>query len=142
MPLEALSACSIEKDGSHRYIDDLLHLDAQRPADNVAEVSTFGVQSYLDIHTLLMASAWASNLASHFDPCFAAYIIKGISHGFRIGFAHSAYASFSSSKRNMHSAYVNSSTVDNYIAAELEKGRLLGPIPITILLLPQFISVL
>ena len=76
-----------------------------------------------------MASAWASNLASHFDPCFAAYIIKGISHGFRIGFAHSAYASFSSSKRNMHSAYVNSSTVDNYIAAELEKGRLLGPFP-------------
>ena len=47
MPLEALSACSIEKDGSHRYIDDLLHLDAQRPADNVAEVSTFGVRIYI-----------------------------------------------------------------------------------------------
>ena len=124
----ALSACCIEEDGAHRYIDDLLRLDAQRPADNAAELSTLGGQSLLEVNTPLIASEWASNLAFHPDPRFAAYIIEGISNGFRIGFARAAYASLSSSRRNMRSAYDNSSVVDDYIATELEKGRLLGPI--------------
>ena len=121
-----LAACNIQPDGSYHYLSDLLRLDAHR--DDVSATPSCPVNSSA-INTPLIASAWASNLAAHPDTRFASYIIEGISQGFRIGFAQSAGSSLSPARRNMRSAYENSSVVEEYIAAELDQGRLVGPIP-------------
>ena len=121
-----LAACNIQPDGSYRYLSDLLRLDAHR--DDVSDMPSCSVNSSA-INTPLIASAWASNLAAHPDTRFASYIVEGISQGFRIGFVQSAGSSLSSARRNMRSAYENSSVVEEYTAAELDQGRLVGPIP-------------
>ena len=105
---------------------DLLRLDAQRGDEST--MPSCSVDSST-INTLLIASAWASNLATHLDAHFVSHIIDGIFQGFCIDFAQSAGTSLSSARRNMRSAYVNLSVAEEYIAAELDKGRLVGLIP-------------
>ena len=126
LSLFALAACNIQADGVYRYMEDLLRLDAQRPCSPSS--AAYPLPSLFAIHSPLRAEAWECHLSSHPDRSFASYIVEGIRQGFRIGFARSAMPSLLSTRRNMKSAYANSSVVDDYIAAELEKGRLIGPL--------------
>ena len=68
-----------------------------------------------------------SFLACHPDRVFAAIILRGLAQGFRIGFNHSVCQLRSRSK-NHPSALTNTQVVDDYLAAELSSGRLLGPV--------------
>ena len=124
MSASALAACNIQSNGSYRYMDDLLRLDAQRvaPSEQFEQLSSV-------ICSPLIASVWASNLAYQPDARFASYIANGITDGFRIGYSRAVSSVLASAKRNMRSAYENCSFVEEYIAEELVKGRLVGPIP-------------
>ena len=67
---------------------------------------------------------WQQALAGHSDRDFAAYVLNGIEHGFRVGFAQGN--PLSSARCNMHSV---ASVVDSYIRSETQEGRMLGPLP-------------
>ena len=70
----------------------------------------------------------APYLASHPDATYAAYLLDGLTNGFRIGF-HRQSSQLSSRGSNHPSATVNQNQVDERIAAELAAGRLLGLLP-------------
>ena len=71
---------------------------------------------------------WYAHLASHPDQRYAAFLCRGIVHGFQVGFSPS-----SKLKRpppNLPSAHGNATAVDKYITAELNEGRLaIAPMP-------------
>lgn len=69
---------------------------------------------------------WMEFLYSHPDQEFAAYIHTGLSQGFRIGY-NRQISSLRSTSRNHPSALSNPQVVQDHIAAEVEVGRLLGP---------------
>ena len=64
------------------------------------------------------------------DQAFAQYVANGLSSGFNIGYAVPK-SHLRSSHRNHPSAQANPMVVDERISAELEAGRLLGPMHIT-----------
>ena len=99
-------------------MDDLLALDACRP-------SPHGTLPYplADFTAPLPVAAWSRYLGDHPDRKFSAYIIKGLSSGFRIGFDRTH--STRSSRRNTKSAIENKAVVDNYTLHEVELGRLI-----------------
>ena len=70
---------------------------------------------------------WQQALAEHPDRDFATYVLNGIEHGFRVGFAQGN--PLSSARRNMHSVALHPSVVDSYIRSETQEGRILGPFP-------------
>ena len=58
---------------------------------------------------------------------FAAFIFRGLSFGFRIGFDRQATQLVSASK-NHPSSSANGEAVDSYIQHEVDMGRLVGPV--------------
>ena len=70
---------------------------------------------------------WRQALAGHPDQAFTLYVLNGIEHGFRVGFAHDRPLVSASS--NMRSAMLHPSVVNNYIDTELRGGRMAGPFP-------------
>lgn len=124
MSVSAFAACNIQPSGSYRYLDDLLHLDAQRAVASGPFEHLFSV-----ICLPLIASALVRNWAYHPDAGFASYIVDSISEGFRIGYSQAASSALASVKKKMRCAHENHSVVVEYIAKELNKGRLVGPIP-------------
>ena len=81
------------------------------------------------ITTPLLARAWRVALSTHPDTRFTAYILDGIVHGFRVGFARPS--SLRSATRNCPSAEAHPQVVTDYIAKEVSLGRFLGPFSIT-----------
>ena len=81
-------------------------------------------------HTPIRVDRLLPFLASHPDQAFAAYIHvhHGLISGFRIGFSRSA-TQLQSRSSNHPSALANGNVVQERITAELEAGRLYGPIP-------------
>ena len=75
----------------------------------------------------LLTDNWRDVLQSHPDQRFASYISSGLTSGFRIGFDRKGPC-LRSATRNHPSALSNQSAVKNYIEAELEAGRVVGPI--------------
>ena len=69
------------QDNSYFYIKDLLDLDAHWPKSDVSHLS-----KSKEVGTPLSLLAWAEQLLSHPDRCFAEFILQGIQKGFRIGF--------------------------------------------------------
>ena len=67
-------------------------------------------------------------LCSHLDQCFAQYIYWGMSCGFQIGFRHDPVR-LNSSLRNHPSSLANPDMVHTSIQAEVQAGRLVGPLP-------------
>ena len=102
------------------YTADLLCLEACRPVDGsqdpVLEV----------ISTPLVLSAWEGALQLHPDRAFARYVVRGIREGFRIGFQRKH--PLQSSQKNMPSAELHPRVIEEYLAKEKERGRLIGPI--------------
>lgn len=68
-------------------------------------------------------------LRAHPDQCRVDYVITGLKQGFRLGFDPSA-VSLRSAVHNMPSASLQPSVIDQYLQAELEKGRVAGPFPV------------
>ena len=66
-------------------------------------------------------------VVAHPDHRFASYIYSGFTTGFRIGFDRHA-TSLRSATRNHPSASENTLVVRDYIRAEAEAGRLVGPL--------------
>ena len=76
--------------------------------------------------TPLKVANWRDFLTAHPDQEFAAYIYSGLLGGFKIGFdQHSV--SLQPSRRNHLSAQMNEDVVRDYIMAERDAGRLVGP---------------
>ena len=84
------------------------------------------ISGWNEIVTPLRVEEWRASLYSHPDGDFCSYIIRGIANGFRIGFDHQGCQN--PAKSNMLSALQNPGVVDNYLRAEIEEGRVLGPV--------------
>ena len=69
---------------------------------------------------------------AHPDHKFAAYIHSGLPAGFRIGFNYQG-PTLRSTKKNHPSASANKGVVRDYNSSGLAAGRLIGPLPLTLL---------
>ena len=98
--------------GSYAYLDNLLSLEAtSRPATHYNRVVGF-----LPLHE------WEPFLSLLQDQRFTAFLRRGISSGFRLGF--NPASTLRSSKRNSPSATSLSTKVDDYLRDEVETGNL------------------
>ena len=70
---------------------------------------------------------WRRALAAHPDRAFAMYVLNGIEHYFRVGFAHGS--PLTPTLHNMHPAALHPEAIDSYIGTETQEGRMLGPFP-------------
>ena len=108
--------------GHYIYIDHLLCLAGRRPSHPIDLP-----QRLWPVNTPLNPRAWASHLQSHPDRAYVDYIVQGIHHGFRLGFAYGA-VKLRSASRNMRSAEENPEVVEQYLAKECGLGRVVGPL--------------
>lgn len=104
--------------GQYVYINDLRRL----------ELHATGLgPSVFRPATPLKLPAWQRALADHPDKHFCRYIINGIAQGFHIGCDRAVTLLPCSS--NMPSVHQQPQLVEAQIRAEVEAGRLLGPLP-------------
>ena len=68
-----------------------------------------------------MSKEWAAELAGHPDQEFRDYILKGISHGFHIGFDYGRYPCRPATS-NMGSASKNAEVVQAYLLSAVKAG--------------------
>ena len=71
--------------------------------------------------------AWQLWLNDHPDQEFAFYLLDGIASGFRIGFAHGSHLC-TPAKTNHPSAVDHPTVISEGLQAEVNKGRLIGPL--------------
>ena len=98
--------------GEYKYMFDLLELERQLPTTHPVTWPP----------PVLMQS-----LKLQPDPQFAAFIYRGLTQGFRIGFNRSSVHLHCASK-NHPSALVNPTVVWNHISKEVQLGHLVGPV--------------
>ena len=98
---------------------DLLALDACRPVHPVVW------QPATQAMTPLNIKAWGEALADHPDLDFRAYILAGLTNGFRIGFDRRH--ELRPAPRNMPSSEAQAQAVEDYLTKERRAGRLIGP---------------
>ena len=115
LPLMGIVAGS----GHYRYRADLLQLEAATP--------TTALALWPRGPTPLRYQALQEALRSHPDPEFTSFILRGLRDGFRIGFAHQSQR-LRATNRNHPSSLANPTSVNAFIAAELDAGRLQGPV--------------
>lgn len=96
-------------------MEDLLQLDACQPLSPMREVTT-----------PLRWQEWDRCLASHPDQCFRQYIVDRIRFGFRIGFDYGSHTC-RRSPSNTLSARERPEIINEYLAQECSKGRVLAP---------------
>ncbi len=109
--------------GLYRYTRSLRMLDGHLPPRELPVPPRLQeVRSPLRDHI----GVWAQRLAWHPDAEFADYVLSGLQHGFRVGFAYSS--PHTPAKRNMRSALSHSHIIDSYIAREHSAGRFIGPL--------------
>ena len=109
------------KDGTYTYTQDLLALEEKRPSiPPLLPLIGNSITSPLIVHN------WSSALENHPDREFVHYILQGLTHGFHIGFDREVKCR--SAKNNMRSALENPYPVDEYLAEELQAGRIVGPL--------------
>lgn len=77
----------------------------------------------LDITTPLISEVWETELASHPDQQFAAYVyvLNGIKYGFRMGYDH--IHTLSSGTGNLVSAQEHPQVVSDYLEQEKLQNR-------------------
>ena len=111
-----LSGAAGVSQGLYRYTDDLLLLEEQTPGRESV------VQSFPTVTGFLPADAWAPFLAGHPDGRYAAFLSRGIQHGFRIGFNRAS--SLRSASSNRPSATHMPEVTGQMIATDIAAGRL------------------
>ena len=109
----------MNESGKYVYMEDLRALDACRPLKASVVPDEVGVVS-----SPLVASEWEAVLAGHPDREFAAFVVRGIGEGFRIGFDY-RHSLGGKNPKNMRSANVTPDPIDRYVRAELQEGRLI-----------------
>lgn len=107
--------------GSYRYTGDLLRLESCLPQSTSSPSSWVRGPSPVDVEQLV------SFLSCHPDRVFSAFILRGMTQGFRIGFDRSR-CQLRSVSMNHPSSLANAAVVDSYIATERDLGRLVGPV--------------
>ena len=105
--------------GQYRYMNDLQRLQVTSATDLCHSWPTY--------HTPIHIDRLAPFLESHPDRSFAAYIHKGLSTGFRVGF-NQLSTQLQSRSTNHPSARQQGEVVRERILAEVSAGRLLGPL--------------
>ena len=75
----------------------------------------------------MTAAVWEVALANHPDVPYRDYLVKGLHHGFRIGFGYGSLQCASAGS-NMQSAEVRPNVIADFLASELRDGRVLGPV--------------
>ncbi len=119
-PLEASLA-----GGGYIYMDDLRALE-QVVLKGAPPLYCLGA-----IVTPYVVAEWERLLASHPDRDFVAYIVRGITSGFRIGVDPSLInGQFQSTNSNMQSARDNAQVIDSYLGTECSLNRVIGPLPV------------
>lgn len=102
---------------SYRYTDKLLSLEAR--------AGPSGTQ--LVVEGFLPAAAWEPFLRSLPDQRLAAFLRRGIWHGFRIGFCPAQR--LRQSRANLQSVILNPGVVSSYIEKEVSLGKLIRIAP-------------
>ena len=105
------------------YTRDLLRLESRQAPGTLAEI----LRELQRVRTPLRVREWERSLVAHPDREFCNYLLRGISEGFRVGFRYSS-CSCTRAKSNMQSAVSNPKVVEEYLAREVEKGRVVGPL--------------
>ena len=108
-------------EGRHKYRSHLYALDSCRPDSREPQ---WELEQWKIISSPLVSAEWRKHLRSHPDTEFAAYIIRGISQGFRLGFQRKK-AHIISAKANM--PVQNPEVVSEYIQREVSLGRGVHP---------------
>ena len=105
----------------YKYMEDLLHLQACRPQENITLTRELS-----RVESPLRWKEWDARLTSHPDQRLRSYIVEGIRYGFRVGYNYKATRC--SSKGNMRSALDNPQVIRDYLRTELKEGRIVGPL--------------
>ena len=79
----------------------------------------------MHIQSPMTAAVWEVALANHPDIPYRDYLVKGLRHGFRIGFGY-GLLQCASAGSNMQSAEVRPNVIADFLASELRDGRVLG----------------
>lgn len=103
--------------GRYVYISHLTELEACTEHDDVIKWPT--------CPTPIRLSSWVPFLLSHPDHIFASYVYQGLKQGFRICFRKQG----SGLRHNHPSALANPAVIQTHIDIEQEAGRLVGPLP-------------
>ena len=104
------------RQGSYRYTDDLLQLEAISQGREPVSQPLPTVSGFLPL------DAWAPFLASHPDQRYAAFMRRGIQYGFRVGF--NPASPIRAAAANMRSALDSTEVVQQMIESEVTHGRL------------------
>ena len=80
-----------------------------------------------DTPSSVVPQAWADSLRRHPDKRFTAWLLRGLSEGFRIGYGGSGKRARAS--RNLQSTREHPAIVDEYLNGEITAGRVVGPVP-------------
>ena len=106
-------------DYPYKYTSQLLGMEACS-AGRVAQLPDYPRQ----IITPLKLERWQELLSGHPDKEFTEYILRGIKHGFRVGF-NVAVSQLKSQRSNMVSAAEHPDIVSYYLKEEMRKGRVI-----------------
>jgi len=117
--------------GAYRFTQDLLSLELASPA-------LPSLPYPCSISSPLRPKAWERALQSLPDKAFTAFLMRGITMGFRIGVSRGAH--FKQARRNLQSAYNCPDTISEYIRREVDLGRL-APLPPLPSLAPPLLQV-
>ena len=105
------------------YTADLMTLDFHHP------IVPHAIEELTSVTTHLAVESWEAALMSHPDRAYVGYIIRGLREGFRIGFQRGA--PLRSASANMPSSRLRPSVITDYLAGELGKNRMIGPLPMS-----------
>ena len=114
-------------------MDDLCALEQVYQLRGASPLDCLGA-----IVTPYVMAEWERLLVSHQDRDFVAYIVRGITSGFRIGVDPSLInGQFQSTNSNMQSARDNAQVIDSYLGTECSLNRVIGPLPMDTPGIPQ-----
>ena len=116
---KCLVAGASSSETSHRFYSKLAAIDAAGLASPEVELA----EPLKVITTPLKLQFWKEQLEAHPDQGFAGLILKGIEQGFKIGFNGNP-AKLRSKGSNMLSTLSQPQVVTDYIADELQLGRI------------------
>lgn len=104
------------------YTLHLLEFDRRRPRGR-GQVP----KEWRAVETPLACDEWGRALRDHPDRAFVEYLVRGMREGFRIGYQYGKRKCVGA-KANMKSAEENDQVVDEYVAKEVQLGRVVGPL--------------